>query len=150
MGLDGFSMGNLGLNTELTPTQLASQVEFSTQKEAEIKIRDPEQSAEDAAVKEKQEQEKQRQQEFNDGFKQNSESEEDSPEENEEQEKQRQQEFESKDVKEFSIKLNPQTETVEIYNRETGRTLETMNAKDLSHLVSKLDTASGVLINRKI
>src|SRR5574344_2091058 len=121
MGLDGFSMGNLGLNTELTPTQLASQVEFSTQKEAEIKIRDPEQSAEDAAVKEKQE-----------------------------QEKQRKQKFESKDVKEFSIKLNPQTETVEIYNRETGRTLETMNAKDLSHLVSKLDTASGVLINRKI
>ena len=149
MGLDGFSMGNLGLNTELTATQLASQVEFSTQKEAEIKIRDPEESAEDAAVKEKQEQE--RQQEFNDGFEQSSESEEDSTEEDDdEQEKQRQQEFESKDVKEFSIKINPQTETVEIYNRETGRTLETMNAKDLNHLVSKLDTASGVLINRKI
>lgn len=144
MGLDGFSMGNLGLNTDMTSIQMASQVEHLAQKGNEFVIKNIAELAEDGGVKRKEEQSKQ-EQEFNDGFR-------DKQDKNKEEEKNAliEKDFENKDPKEFSVRINPETELVELFNNKDSKVLETITPKDLMGLISKLDSASGILVNRKI
>lgn len=144
MGLDGFSMGNLGLNTEMTSVQMAAQAEQLALKGNEFIIKDVQELAKDGGVKRKEEQ---------------AESEDQSQNQRPNKRKQRNQEgsnylaekdLENKDPKEFSVRINPQTELIELYNVKEGKILETIPPKDLMELISKLDNASGILVNRKI
>ena len=68
MGLDGFSMGNLGLNTDMTSAQMANQAEQLAKKGSEFKIKNVSELLKENGVKEKEEQ-KQNKNQFNDGFK---------------------------------------------------------------------------------
>lgn len=145
MGLDGFSIGNLGLNTNVTSAQLASQVEHLAMKESEIKIKDVTELAEDAGVKRK-EKDADNNNQFHDGFKKASDDEQEDETPSNIDEK----EIESKDPKDFSVRLNTDTGMVELYNNKEERILETISPKDLMHLVAKLNSASGILVNRKI
>lgn len=145
MGLDGFSIGNLGLNTNVTSAQMSSQVEHLALKEAEIKIKDVTESAEDTGVKRKEEDADNKNQ-FQDGFKKHrdDEHEDEAPSHVDEKE------IESKDPKDFSVRINADTGLVELYNNKEEKILETISPKDLMSLVSKLNSASGILVNRKI
>lgn len=145
MGLDGFSMGNLGLGTGITSAQMANQAEQIARKESEIKIKDVNEMAEDEGVKRKKEQ-SENETNFNDGFKKNNKDEEEDENKNALIEKT----FESEDPKEFSVRVNEGTGLVELFNNKNERVLETINPKDLMTLVSKLDCISGILVNRKI
>lgn len=144
MGLDGFSIGNLGLNTNVTSAQLASQVEHLAMKESEIKIKDVTELAEDAGVKRK-DKDADNNNQFQDGFKKNADEHEDETPSNIDEK-----EIESKDPRDFSVRLNPDTGMVELYNNKEERILETISPKDLMHMVAKLNSASGILVNRKI
>ena len=163
MGLDGFSMGNLGLNPELTSAQMSSQAEHLAQKESEFKIKDVTHLAEDKGVKRKEEEESN--QHFNDGFKEKKEDEEEDYDNDEEEIAQEEnfnriqdyspshlseKEFEEKNPKDFYIRINAETEMVELVNNKDGRILETINANDLMGVISNLNSASGILVNRKI
>lgn len=146
MGLDGFSMGNLGINADLTSAQMANQAEQIARKESEIKIKDVTESAEDEGVKRKEEQTQD--ETFDDGFKK---KEDESQEQQEEvQQPARQIDFANTNPKEYSIRFNSETDMVELFNNQEEKILETMSATDLMYLVSKIDSASGILINRKI
>lgn len=145
MGLDGFSMGNLGLNADLTSAQMANQAEQIARKESEIKIKDVTESAEDEGVKRKEHEEQE--ETFDDGFKKKKEE---SEEQEEDKPAPRQIDFANANPKEYSIRLNPETDMVELFNNQEEKILETMSATDLMYLVSKIDSASGILINRKI
>lgn len=145
MGLDGFSMGNLGLNADLTSAQMANQAEQIARKESEIKIKDVTESAEDEGVKRKEEQTQD--ETFDDGFKEKEESQE---QQEEEQQPAMQIDFATANPKEYSIRFNSETDMVELFNNQEEKILETMSATDLMYLVSKIDSASGILINRKI
>jgi hypothetical protein len=147
MGLDGFSMGNLGLSPEMTSAQMANQAEQIARKESEVKIKDVVKSAEDQEIKRK-EKEKEEKNQFDDGFKKNKEDTQEN--ENENQNVLSEKSFENKNPKEFSIRINPQTDLVELFNNKNNKVLETMSANDLMYLISKMDSASGVLFNRKI
>jgi len=144
MGLDGFSMGNLGLNTDMSSVQMASQVEHLAKKGSEFIIKDVTGLAEDGGVKRKDEQSNPKEQ-FNDGFREKQ-KQKDEEEKNALTEK----DFENKDPKEFSVRINPETELVELFNNKDEKILETINPKDLMELISKLDNASGILVNRRI
>lgn len=144
MGLDGFSMGNLGLNADLTSAQMATQAEQIARKESEIKIKDVTESAEDEGVKRKEHEEQE--ETFDDGFKKKKEE----PEEEEERPTTKLIDFANANPKEYSIRFNPETDMVELFNNLEEKILETMSATDLMYLVSKIDSASGILINRKI
>lgn len=144
MGLDGFSMGNLGLNTDMTSVQMASQVEHLAQKGTEFKIKNITESTEEGGVKRKEEQSEQKN-EFNDGFKKKQ-----NPKDDENKNALIEKDFENKDPKEFSVRINPETELVELFNNKEEKILETITPKDLMELISKLDGASGILVNRKI
>ena len=149
MGLDGFSMGNLGLTTELTSAQISNQAEQIAKKESKIEVKVINESEKDSGVKRKKEdEEEKRQKAFNDGFKKNEEEEEEDFQDN--KSKLAEQELENKDPKEFSVRINSRTEKVELINTKEKKVIETINAQDLMDIVSKLDNASGVLVNRKI
>lgn len=158
MGLDGFSMGNLGLNATLTSAQMANQAEYLAQKDSEIIIKDVEKLEKEQAVKSKEEDEKNQQ--FNDGFKKK-EDEDDSIQEDEANSNDNalneeitsgliERDFASKDPKEFSVRLNQETDMIELINNKEDKVLETIKAQDLMNMVSKLNSASGILVNRKI
>lgn len=152
MGLDGFSMGNLGLNADMTSAQMANQAEQIARKESMVKIKDVTEAAEDGGVKRKEEDEPDKN-EFYDGFKKDEDEEDE--EENSDANKDsrtllKDGDFEIKDPKELSVRINSNTEQVELFNKKNERIIETISAKDLMEVVSKLDGSSGILVNRKI
>jgi hypothetical protein len=147
MGLDGFSMGNLGLNADLTSAQMANQAEQIARKESAVKIKDVTKSDKDHGVKRKEKEDEEKNQ-FDDGFKKKKEDTEE--EETENQNVLSEKKFNFENTKEFSIRINPETDLVELVNKKEEKVLETMSANDLMYLISKMDSASGVLFNRKI
>lgn len=150
MGLDGFSMGNLGLNADMTSAQMATQVEHLAQKETKFKIKDVEEAVQDQGVKRKEEEEESdNQNQFNDGFKKKDDDNKEE-EDNNTRSTLSDKDFGNKDPKEFAVRINPKTELVELFNNKEEKILETISPKDLMELISKLDSASGVLVNRKI
>lgn len=146
MGLDGFSMGNLGLNADLTSAQMANQAEQLAQKEAEFKIKNISELSEQRGVARKKEDESGGKNHFKDGFRKKK----NEDDENKQQKVLSEKDFENKDPREFSVRINPETELVELFNNKDEKILQTITAKDLMSLISKLDNASGVLVNRKI
>ncbi|MDD3436853.1 MAG: hypothetical protein PHC64_06860 [Candidatus Gastranaerophilales bacterium] len=147
MGLDGFAMGNLGLNAELTSAQMANQAEQIAAKEFEIKIKDVTGLAEDGDVKRKEENEEENA--FDDGFekrKKNKNKKNTTKEEDDLIDKK----FGNTNPKDFSLRINYNDELIELYNNKEESVLETIRAEDLISVVSKLDNASGILVNRKI
>ncbi len=145
MGLDGFSMGNLGLNIDMTSAQMANQAEQLAKKGSEFKIKNVSELLKENGVKEKEEQ-KQNKNQFNDGFKERK----NDDNNNEEQRLLNEKSFENKNPKEFSVRINSETELIELFNNKDEKVLETISAQDLMELVSKMDSASGILVNRKI
>lgn len=144
MGLDGFSMGNLGLNTELTSAQMASNAEQIAQKEIHFKVKNVNESSENGDVRRREE--KKENQDSSDRKK----KEEKKNEEEELQQILAEKNLESKDPKEFSVRVNNDTEMVELFNTKDKKIMETISAKDLMGLLSKLDSSLGILVNRKI
>jgi len=147
MGLDGFSMGVLGLNADMTSAKMAEEAEHLANKDFEIKIKDVDELAEQQLIKRKEGDSENKKQSKND-FKKKQDSEEE--QDNESSGLISEKDFETKDPKEFSVRINPDTEMIELFNNNEERILETISATDLMHLISKLDSASGILINRKI
>lgn len=145
MGLDGFSLGNLGLGTDLTSAQMASQSEHLAKKGTEFKIKDISKSVESAEVKIKDEDSNSKNQ-F-DEFMNKKDNDDD---DNDSESSISLEEFESQNLKEISVRINPQTEMVELFSNKSNRVIETMSANDLQALLSRLNSASGILVNRKI
>lgn len=50
----------------------------------------------------------------------------------------------------LSVRLNPRTEAVELYDKDTNKTIESITATELMKLIEKLNISSGILVNRKI
>lgn len=150
MSLDGLSLGNLGINTDMTAAQMATHIEQVTQKESEIKIKDVDGLAEENAVRRKKQDEESKK-DFEDGFfEKNDENSEDESEDSEKSSIFNEKFFENSDPKEFMIRINPYTQMVELFSNKEERVLETISPNDLMALISKLDSASGILVNRKI
>ncbi len=148
MGLDGFSMGNLGLNADMTSAQMAAQAQQLAQKESEVRIKDVTESEKNEMIKRKEE-EFEDKQHFSDGYRKKNEDEQEQ-DENGQLSILNEQVFATKDPKEFSVRINSESEMIELFSNKEGKILETISATDLMSLISKLNSASGILINRKI
>lgn len=149
MGVDGFSLGNLGINIDMTSAQMANQAERLAQKESEIIIKDVTKAAEDDGVKRREEEESDKNQ-FDGLFQDEKNGEEESENEEQSQSNLTAKDFENRDPKEFSIKVNAENGMIELFSNKEGRVLETISPDDMMALVSRLSNASGVLVNRKI
>jgi len=142
--VDGFSISNIRGTNESTSAQMANQAEQLAGKGLEFKIKDVGQLTNQKGISRKKDDE-QSGTEFEDGLPQNDNSETDN-----EKERMSEREFAQKDPKEFSVRINPRSEMIELYNNKDSRVVETISAGDLMELISKLDSASGILVNRKI
>lgn len=158
MGLDGFSMGNLGL-TELTSAQMSNQAEQMAQKDSQIMIKSISETEKDGIVKrKKEEEEEEKEHPFEDGFTETNDADEEAEEEDGEKPDEksvnktaaREIDFDSNNIKNFSLRLNSATNRVELLNKIDNKVLEDIKPEELMYIISKLDSASGVLINRKI
>lgn len=139
MGLDGFSMTNLGLHKELTSAQMSNAAEVLATKgtERSIKTVDDLSSKQRTKNKEFEEEDEIPVYYFED----------DEKEGNEGQDKEKKQNGEHK---KYTVKLNSKTQLIELVDLERKMIIETISPNDLIKLVSKLSSTSGILVNRKI
>lgn len=149
MGLDGFSMGNLGLHRDLTSAQMSNQAEVLATKGLEFKVKTIGEAGAGKGIARREEGSS------GGGGSSGKESKEEQDQQNQEAEQSARssinvEEFEKQDPREFSVRINAQTEMIELFNNKDKKTIETISAKDLMVLISKLDSASGILVNRKI
>lgn len=153
MGVEGYSMGNMGLNTDLNSVQMLTQVEQIAQKDSEIMIKDVTKASEGDGVKRKKKESNQNQPE-EEGDDNDNEDENQAESDNENlyslQRGLSEEDIEDSDPKAFIVKLNPRTQFVELLRKEDGKVMEKMPADDLMSIMSKLDNASGILVNRKV
>ena len=148
MGLDGFTMSNIGLHRDLTSAQMASQADELANMDKDVKIEDITSLSTKKGIK--------RRDGDSDGAggfvgfgfkgKNPNEEEEDDDETSNFDEKV----FENSNPKEFSVRINSKTEMVELFNNKSKKIVETISAGDLMALISKMDSASGVLVNKKV
>jgi len=142
MGIDGLSMANLGLHKEVTSAQMANQAEQLAGKGLEFKIKDIGELSKEKGVERKEDGSSQGGGSFEENLKED--------EQNDFKEKFDEKRFKTEDAKEFSVRINPKTEMVELFNNKESKIIETISASDLMQLISKLDSASGIIVNRKI
>ena len=50
----------------------------------------------------------------------------------------------------LGIRLNKFSDVIELYNKETEKTVEAITAQDLIKIVDRLKISSGILVNKKI
>jgi len=135
-------MGKLGLHKDSTSAQMANQAEQLATKGVEFKIKDIGELSKKKGVQRKEGESSQGGGTFEENL-------------NEEEESSFAKNFDGKmfkteDAKEFSVRINPKTEMVELYNNKERKIIETISATALMQLVSKLDSAPGIIVNRKI
>ncbi len=58
--------------------------------------------------------------------------------------------FYSKFSDKLGIRLNKFSDVIELYNKDTNKTVEAITAEDLIKLVDRLKVSSGILVNKKI
>ena len=142
MGLDGFSMANLGLHKEFTSAQLASNAEALAKRGTEHSIKNID------GMDQKQKIERKNSDDESEGFEFSyyDDEEEESTAEDENTDQQASQ----RQQKKYNVKLNNDSQMIELIDTENNSIIETISPSDLIKLVSKLNSASGILINRKI
>ena len=152
MGMDGISMIGTGIVQEGTSKDIATQTAQNVQ-QGNNAVKNVNQLTEGNIVKEKEGQEKRQ------GAEENSKSEEDesnTEEENTENENDDDEdesnlkEYDQSDYENFYVKIVPESDTVELYDKITDALIETISAKDLTQLVEKLNIASGIFVNKRV
>lgn len=58
--------------------------------------------------------------------------------------------FYSKFSDKLGIRLNKFSDVIELYNKDTNKTVEAITAEDLIKLIDRLKVSSGILVNKKI
>lgn len=142
MGIDGFSMGNLGLHKEVTSAHRANEAEHLALKGMEFKIKDVGELSKGKKVKIR-----------NDEEHKKNKRQQPQPDKDETDLTEihiEDVDFEDTDPKNFSVRINKDTELIELVDNQNKRVIETITANELMFLVSKLNSASGVLVNKKI
>lgn len=159
MGLDGFSISDLRIHKEVTSAQMSNDAERFASEGSDVQIKDVGSMAKDSEIKRKEdsdEEEKDNRKEkkgedFEDFFE---ESTEDTVKPTQFIDVEKEEDFvdplEGKNINDYAVRINPKTEIIELYNKNDKKVLETITAEELMNLIVKLNSASGILVNKKI
>ncbi len=149
MGMDGLSMANTGALKESTSADFATRSEQAMHADKTNDSKQVQTLSTNRRVREKdeeeqskkQDQQEKKEEEFNDAF---VESEDPFAKE----------EFDIEELdnpnKDFYVKLNAKDDIIELYDSATDRLIETISGNELKGLVSKLNMASGIFVNKKV
>ena len=150
MGMDGLSMSNTGLMQEKTSAEITSKTEQVVQGNPSSNSKQVQNLETNRAVREKDEEESNKK-------KQDTEKEEifeDGMVETNDDESSDETEFDIEDLnnpnKDFYVKLNAKDDIIELYESSTDRLIETISGNELQSLVRKLNTVSGIFVNKKV
>lgn len=166
MGVDGFSMASLSMPKDITSAQAAATVEQQVGGIGEKVV-----NKIDRAINKKinnDEEKEKKNQYFEDGFKEKDEDEEEDEEgKDKDKDKEESAKFESnsekkssnvkrykhekiKDPENLIVRYNGLNDKIELYNKVSKKTVETIKPEAFVEMISKLDYNSGVLVNKKI
>jgi len=138
MPLDGLSFSNSGIQRIISPADVAGQAAQVAQHQAETTIKKLEkQDKTENKLDQENEDDTKRDLQGRDTDGKNSE---DSDKENKKKEI----------AKKYKVKFNSVTDMVELIDKNTGVTVETITPEDLVNLVAKSLNPSGILIDREI
>lgn len=169
MSVDGFSMSNFGLPNEITSAQAAARTEQNVIFGNE-KIVDKIEPVLNKRINNKtdEDEEDSQQQYFNDGFQKNKDDDDEENEEKDENRSKNESELDEKDKKittkaakkyktavlknpeDIVVKVNTQKDKIELYNKVTQKTVESISANDFLEMINKLDYNSGILLNKSV
>ncbi len=155
MGIDGFSLANLGLNKNLSSAQLANEVERTARQSLENQIADA-----DGVGKIEKAGRKDPDAAFNgtipfipDDQKENEEDSEDKQEESQNNDSQEMLEENDDDSDEeyskYHFRFN-KDEMIEIYDSEKNEVIKTISPEDASKALVSLSKIPGLFVNRKV
>ena len=151
MGMDGLSMSNTGIIQDKTSAELAAKTEQSVQGNPSNNSKQVQNLETNRAVREKEENESNKKQGT---LKDEEEVFEDGMAESEGNQESDEIEFDIEDLnnpnKDFYVKLNAKDDIIELYESSTDRLIETISGNELQSLVRKLNTASGIFVNKKV
>ena len=148
MGMDGLSMSNTGALKESTSADFTARTEQSMQADKTNDAKQVQNLSTNQRVKEKEE-----------GEESSKKKKGESPEEEEFEdglhtEEELEEHFDIQDLenpnKDFYVKLNAKDDIIELYDSSTNRLVETISGNELRELVTKLNMASGIFINKKV
>ena len=150
MGMDGLSMANTGALKESTSADYTSRSEQAMQADRTNDAKQVQTTNVNPRVKEKDEEEENSKQKKQ-NQKEKEEIEDIFVESHNEFEKE---EFDIEDIenpnKDFYVKLNAKDDIIELYDSSTDRLVETISGNELRELVTKLNMASGIFVNKKV
>lgn len=154
MALDGFSLRQVGLAQDNTSAQMAMNTEQSIRQGLGTKNVDQiANTGSEKAVtldEEKEKEGKPRTKLKKRKSKRNAPSDEAYTVETESGSEVKDLDFYTKFSDKLAIRLNNNSEIIELYNKDTNKAIETITTTDLIKLIDRLKISSGVLVNKKI
>ena len=153
MALDGFSLRQVGLGQDNTSAQMSINTEHDIRQSLSAKNVDQianTNSEKAVTLDEEKEKEQKRNKKKGNG---NSEKKEDPYTVeigNQTSEITDIEDFYSKFSDKLGIRLNKFSDVIELYNKDTNKTVEAITAEDLIKLIDRLKVSSGILVNKKI
>ncbi|MBQ2871370.1 hypothetical protein IJE86_06695 [bacterium] len=147
MGLDGFSMANLGQYNRLTSAQMSNEVDLWAAKGNDTQIKDIDGlSSKNGITRKEFDFSETGGQAFMGGDTEAADEDElmDNPE----------QEITSEDDPEhgpnrFEMRIDSNSDVVELYDNYLELTVQRLSAKDMLHMIKKFDDPAGILVNKK-
>ena len=149
MGMDGISMLGTGIVQEGNSRDVTSQTAQSVQ-QGNQEVKNINQLSGGNVIRDQEEREKGRQAAGENSESENEENAENPAENTEEEDTSNLKEYDPSEYENFYVKIVPESDTVELYDKITDALIETISAKDLSQLVSRLNIASGIFVNKRV
>lgn len=144
--LDGFSFANLGAEQKLTSAEMAFNAERVARQGKERNIKDIDETSKGrSSIRKEDLTEKE-----SGGYSLGGETSSDKEEEKENEKKDDDSELNIEKENNFVVKLNKETNLLELIERQTEKVIQTISPEELSEIVQKMSNPSGIMVNKKI
>ena len=149
MGMDGISMVGTGIVQEGNSRDVTAQTAQSVQ-HGNNEVKNINQLSGGNIIKEQEEREKKGSSSGGENEAENDETAQNVSDNSEEEDSANLKEYDPSEYENFYVKIVPESDTIELYDKITDALIETISAKDLSQLVSRLNIASGIFVNKRV
>lgn len=153
MGMDGLSMANTGALKESTSADYTNRSEQAIQSDPSNNSKLVQNLSTNRAVREKDDEEENQKNNSNQQAKSDSEEFQDGLVEESPAEESNE-DFNIEDLdnpnKDFYVKLNAKDDIIELYDSSSDKLIETISGNELQEMVKRLNTVSGIFVNKKV
>ena len=149
MGMDGISMVGTGIVQEGNSRDVTAQTAQSVQ-HGNNEVKNINQLSGGNVIKDQEEKEKQSSSSEGKNKSEDEKNSENLADNIEEEDSSNLKEYDPSEYENFYVKIVPESDTIELYDKITDALIETISANDLTQLVSRLNIASGIFVNKRV